>query len=68
MKAMIRSFVVVLLACQLAPAQAPGRPRGGGGGGMGSPIPGMLQFNGAIGKLFGEHTAFVTSMELEVWM
>ena len=66
MKAITRGFLVLLLGCHMASAQAPGRPRGGGGGGMGSPIPGMLQFNGAIGKLFGEHKAFVTTMELEV--
>lgn len=65
MKILTPAFLVLLLACPIAPAQAPARPRGGGGG-MGSPIPGVLQFNGAMGKLFGEHKAFVTVMEVEV--
>jgi len=67
MNTFIRSSLVLLLACQILPAQAPARPRAGGGGrGMGSPVPEALQFNGAMAKLFGEHKAFSGAMEIEM--
>ncbi len=66
MKMLLRCLAVLVLASQFALAQAPTRPRGGGGrGGMGSGVPDVLQFNGALAKLFGEHKAFVAVMEVE---
>ncbi|MEY2407774.1 MAG: hypothetical protein QOF48_444 [Verrucomicrobiota bacterium] len=60
----MRCVLLLVMCSQLAPAQAPARPRGGGG--SGSPVPGFLQFNGALSKLFGEHKAFTAQMEIEV--
>ena len=66
MNIILRSLLISVLACQFAWAQAPARPRGGARGGMGgSPVPDVLQFNGALGKLFGERKSFVAAMEIE---
>lgn len=62
MKTTIRCLLVLLLACLSLPAQT--RSKGGPGGG--SPVPGAVQFNAAMARLFGEHKAFVTTMEVEV--
>ena len=65
MNMLLRCVVVLFLACHLASAQTPPRPRGGARGGMGSGVPDLLQFNGALGKLFGDHKSFVAVMEVE---
>jgi len=62
-----RWLVVLLLAFSFSPAQGQTRSKGAAGGGMGgAPVPGALQFNAAMTKLFGDHRAFTTVMEVEV--
>lgn len=64
MKTFLRLLPALILCVSLLPAHA--QKRAGGAGGMSGPVPNALQFNGAMGKLFGEHKAFTATLDVDV--